>query len=71
MQIIGFDKNDLLWVKEHYEKLAEKYKHTPETYAGYQGRAAMIRDLLWNWDALYQAIVLKMEEQDETPASSP
>lgn len=56
MMILGFAKNDLLKVKAHYEELAERYKDKPETHAGYVGRSAMLRDLIWNWDAYYHII---------------
>ena len=56
MMILGFAKDDLLKVKAHYEELAERYKDKPETYSGYIGRAAMLRDLIWHWNSYYHII---------------
>jgi len=60
-QTIGFRKSDLLATMKHYEELAERYKHIPETFAGYGGRVAMLRDLIWHPESLPRA------EKDATP----
>ena len=49
MLILGFDRKELVEAYDHYRALAERYGHMSETQAGYEGRVAMLRDLIWNW----------------------
>lgn len=63
MKIIGFQEEDLNLVRLYYEHLANTYQHVIETSSGYEGRAVMIRDLLWNWTPTLRAAQRWIEEE--------
>ena len=66
MVILGFDRKELMEAFGHYQALAERYAHIPETHAGYEGRVAMLRDLIWNWPDRISA-----KEEHEVALSDP
>jgi len=65
MKIVGFQEKDLNLVRLYYEHLASGYQHIVETHAGYMGRVAMIRDLLYNWTPTLRAAQKWIEEEKD------
>lgn len=65
MRIIGFREKDLQQVLKHNEELAERWVHIPITHAAYDGRAAMMRDLLLRWDMILESAMVALPEEEE------